>query len=363
MKNLKLQLLRITFPGFLFNKALNLLANNILAIAICFSPAIGSAKNLKPKEDQKTAVSGIAAQTSQENKTSAMKLGFPKGKIVLLLHIDDAGMCPEANTATQNYLGKGYLHSAAVMMPCPSAVAMIEWAKSHRSEDIGLHLTHTSEWSEYRWGPVTNAALIPGLVDPSGKLWHEVPDVAMHASPAEVEMEIRAQIEKSIAMGYRPSHIDTHMGTLYGTPGYVKAFLKVAEEYHIPANVIDLTYPEVAEKFKQMGYPVNDEVIKLVANYKMPRLDNFTSVGEGKSYEDKRANFFKLVESLKEGLTEIIFHPSVPTENMKSITGTWQQRGWEAELFSDPEVIHFFKDKGIIITNWKEIMNRFENKK
>ena len=363
MKNLRLQSHEKTYPGIIFGKTLNLMGILILAIVICLYPARASAKNPKSKEDQKTAASAIGAQTSQENKTSAVKLGFPKGKIVLLLHIDDAGMCPEANTATQNYLGKGYLHSAAVMMPCPSAGAMIEWAKSHRSEDIGLHLTLTSEWSNYRWGSVTDPSKVPGLIDPDGKLWHEVPDVAMHASDAEVETEIRAQIEKSIAMGYRPSHIDTHMGTLYGTPGYVKAFLKVAQEYNIPANVIDLTYPEVAEKFKQMGYPVNDEVIKLVADYKLPRLDNFTSIGEGKTYEEKRANFFKLVESLKEGLTEIIFHPSVPTENMKTITGTWQQRGWEAELFSDPEVIHYFKDKGIIITNWKEIMNRFENKK
>ena len=363
MKNLRPQFTGKTSPVNFFSNKLNSMIIIFIAIGISLSPANVSAKKPNLKEDQKPAVSADGVQTSQENKTSAVKLGFPKGKVVLLLHIDDAGMCPEANTATQNYLGKGYLHSAAVMMPCPNAVEMIEWAKSHRSEDIGLHLTLTSEWSKYRWGSVTDPSKVPGLIDPDGKLWHEVPDVAMHASNAEVETEIRAQIEKSIALGYRPSHIDTHMGTLYGTPGYVKAFLKVAEDYHIPANVIDLTYPEVAEKFKQMGYPVNDEVIKLVANYKMPRLDNFTSVGEGKTYDEKRANFFKLVESLKEGLTEIIFHPSVPTENMKTITGTWQQRGWEAELFSDPEVIHFFKDKGIIITNWKEIMNRFENKK
>ena len=99
----------------------------------------------------------------QEIKTSAEKLGFPQGKKVLLLHIDDAGMCPEANASTQNYLGKGFLHSAAVMMPCPSAGAMIEWAKSHRSEDIGLHLTLTSEWSEYRWGPVCDPLKDSGI--------------------------------------------------------------------------------------------------------------------------------------------------------------------------------------------------------
>ena len=299
----------------------------------------------------------------EKNKTSAEKLGFPSGKKVLLLHIDDAGMCPEANAATQNYLAKGYLHSAAVMMPCPNAEAMIEWARDHPAEDIGLHLTLTSEWSNYRWGPLSVPSKVPGLIDPDGKFWAEVPDVISHASAAEVETEIRAQIDKSIAMGYRPSHIDSHMGTLFESVDYIKVFIKVAQEYHIPANIINFSNPETAENFaKASGYPLPKEVISQVSEYKLPKLDNFTSVPQGKTYEAKRDNFFKMVESLKDGLTEIIFHPSMPGDNMKSITATWQQRAWEAELFSDPAVIQFLKDKGIIITNWKEIMNRFDNR-
>ena len=71
----------------------------------------------------------------------------------------------------------------------------------------------------------------------------------------------------------------------------------------------------------------------------------------------------KLVTALKPGLTEIIFHPSIMTDNLKSITGTWQQRGWEAQLFSDPEMKQFFANNNIEITNWTEIMKRFNAKK
>ena len=92
--------------------------------------------------------------------------------------------------------------------------------------------------------------------------------MVMHASAKEVETEIRDQIDKAIALGHGPTHIDTHMGTLYGSAEYVKVFLKVAEEYHIPANVIDLTVPEVAGKFKQQGYPINMDVIKNVEEYR-----------------------------------------------------------------------------------------------
>lgn len=298
-----------------------------------------------------------------EKQTNAEKLGFPKGKKVLLLHMDDAGMCDEANQAVQAYIQSGNVVSAAVMMPCPNAGDIVTWAKQNPKADIGVHLTLTSEWKNYRWPTVTPPAKVPGLIDPEGKMWHDVPDVVAHATPQEVETEIRAQIDKMLKMGYKPSHIDTHMGTLYGSAEFVKVFLKVAEEYNIPANAIDVSDPDVANFYRQAGYPITDEVIDIVARYNLPKLDNFGSVPNGKTYEEKRANFFQLVSSLKPGLTEIIFHPSVYTENLKSITGSWQQRVWEAQLFSDPVVLNFFKENEIVFTNWGDITKRFNRKK
>lgn len=291
-------------------------------------------------------------------QTWAEKLKFPKGKKIVMLHADDIGMCEEANTAAINYLKNDNIQSAAVMMPCLYAAEMIEWAKKNPKEDIGLHLTLTSEWKTYRWGPVS--AEVPTLLDPDKKLWRDVPGVVTHASATEVEKEIRAQIEKSIALGYRPDHIDTHMGTLYAHPEYIKAFFKVAQEYSIPANVIDVSDAAILEEFRKMGYPITDEVVKLFADYKLPKLDYFTSVPNGSTYEEKVKNFKNLVQSLKPGLTEIIFHPSVETDNLRTITGSWQQRVWEAKMFSDPDLNKFFETEGIVFTNWNEIMKRFK---
>lgn len=300
----------------------------------------------------------LTACSSEKKLTNAEKLGYPAGKKVILLHCDDAGMCNEANIAVQNYFKTGDIQSAAVMVPCPYAEELVEWAKTQDSPDIGIHLTLTSEWKDYRWGPVSDSANVPGLIDPEGKMWYDVPDVVTHASAEEIETEVRAQIDKVLSMGFTPTHIDTHMGTLYGTTEYLKVFLKIANEYNLPANAIDLSDPEIAELFKQAGYPINEEVVELLDSYTLPKLDNFSSVPEGKTYEDKRENFFKLLNSLNPGLTEIIFHPSVDTDNLKSITDSWQQRVWEAQLFSDPVVKQFFEDNDIIVTTWKEIMKR-----
>lgn len=310
----------------------------------------------QPKKQNK-----IAEEVKQEAKTWAEKLGYPAGKKVIMLHADDIGMCKEANIAAEAQLVSGHIQSAAVMMPCPNADEFILWAKANPKMDVGLHLTLTSEWKNYRWGPVTNDDEVKSLIDPDDKLWHEVPDVVAHASAEHVEKEIRSQIEKSIALGYRPDHIDTHMGTLFAHPNYIRAFFNVAQEYGIPANAIDISNPKVAGTFKAAGYPMNDEIIQIANDYKLPKLDFFTSAPKADTYEEKIENFKELIRSLDAGMTEIIFHPSVDTENLRSITGSWQQRVWEAKMFSDPDLIQFFKDEGIIFTNWKEIMKRFKN--
>jgi len=302
----------------------------------------------------------VHSSSSQTKTTWAERLGYPKGKKVIILHADDVGMCNEANMAALDYLKKDFIQSAAIMMPCLFSAEAIAWSKRHLDKDIGLHLTLTSEWETYRWGPVADPKTVPTLLDPEGKLWHEVPDVVAHASPAEVEQEIRMQIEKSITMGHRPSHIDTHMGTLYGHIDYMRAFIKVAEDYHIPANVIDVSDPAVLAGFRQKGYPITHEAIELFEGYTMPKLDNFTSVPAGATYEAKIESFKELIRNLKPGLTEIIFHPSVQTENLKMITHSWQQRVWEAQMFGDPALRRFFREQGIIFTNWIEIMKRYE---
>ncbi|HBC78698.1 MAG TPA: hypothetical protein DEO60_04355 [Bacteroidales bacterium] len=299
------------------------------------------------------------SEVTESKKTNAEKLGFPVGSKVILLHCDDAGMCEEANIAVRHYFETGDLLSTAVMVPCPNAMELVEWAKTQKSPDVGIHITLTSEWKTYRWGPVSEKSKVPGLIDPEGKMWHDVPEVVTHASAGEVETEVRAQIDKVIEAGFTPSHIDTHMGTMYASPEYLKVFLKIAEEYKIPANAIDLSDPAIAENFRKEGYPITTDVVELLNQFSLPKLDNFSSVPDGNTYDEKRANFFKLVNSLGPGLTEIIFHPSVETDNLKTITGSWQQRVWEAQLFSDPVVKSFFADNGIIITTYREVMNRF----
>jgi hypothetical protein len=103
-------------------------------------------------------------------------------------------------------------------------------------------------------------------------------------------------------------------------------------------------------------------MLKVIADYPLPKLDDFHSVARGKTYGEKRQKLLEQVRALPPGLHEIIFHPSVETDGLKRITNSWQDRVWEDRLMADPEVRQFWKDQGIVITDWKEVMTRFKPK-
>jgi predicted glycoside hydrolase/deacetylase ChbG (UPF0249 family) len=305
------------------------------------------------------------ADQNQEEVTKqpanwAERLGYPAGKKVVMLHADDAGMCEEANISTKKYFQDGHIQSASAMPPCPNFDEFIEWAKQNPQYDIGLHLTLLSEFDRYRWSSVLPVEQVPSLNDKDGKMWLINRDVVINATVEDIEKEVRAQIDKSIRMGYRPSHIDTHDGTLYAHPAYAKTFLKIAMEYGIPANVVDFADPQVMAYWKERGAPITDEYESIMDGYTLPKLDNMLSVDAADTYQEKIDAFKKLIRSLRPGLTEILsFHPAVESDNLKGITYAWQQRVWEAEMFADPDLIKFFEDEGLIFTNWTEIMKRF----
>jgi hypothetical protein len=155
----------------------------------------------------------------------------------------------------------------------------------------------------------------------------------------------------------KPSHIDTHMGTLYSRPDYTRAYLEVAVAEQVPAMVIEMT-PRTIAKFRAQGYPFSDEMLKLIADYPMPKLDDFHSVAPGATYEEKRQKFVDQVRALPPGLHEVIFHPSVESEGLKRITNSWQQRVWEDRLLADPVVRQFWREQGVVMTDWKEVFAR-----
>src|SRR6266481_1052966 len=150
-----------------------------------------------------------------ETKTLVERLGYPRDAKLLIVHADDLGMAHSINTASIKGLESGLVSSASIMIPCPWLPEIAAYARAHPEADLGLHLTLTSEWSLYRWGPVLGKDRVPSLLDSSGYLYHLEDEAASHMDAKEAEAEIRAQIARAKALGIQPTHLDSHMGTLY----------------------------------------------------------------------------------------------------------------------------------------------------
>jgi len=286
-------------------------------------------------------VSTLPAQT----KTIAERLGHPADSKLLIIHADDLAVAHSVDVATFDALDKGAVSSASVMVPTPWITEVAAYAKAHPNADIGLHLTLTSEWDTYRWGSVEAPDKVPSLLDSAGTFPKDEKVVAATAKPLEVEREIRAQIERALALGIRPTHLDSHMGSLFTTPELMATYVKVAREYHLPFLALrgdPRSPPQASLSDKDV---VLDAVI--IAGPEVPR--------------DKWKEFYlKAIADLKPGLTEMIVHLGRDDSELQAVTvnhepygSAWRQRDYE--VMTSPEFRKALHDNHVILVTWKEL--------
>ena len=150
----------------------------------------------------------------------------------VLIRCDDIGMCHAVNMAVSEVLDKGIPISASVMFACPWYQEGVEILKSHPEVAVGVHLTLNAEWNYYRWGPVAGKGTVPSLVDTAGHFFPSR-DLFFANKPeiAEIETELRAQIDRAVHSGIRIDYLDYHMGTAVETPELRALVERLAREY------------------------------------------------------------------------------------------------------------------------------------
>lgn len=288
----------------------------------------------------------------------ATRLGYPADTRVIILHAHDMGMCHEANTACAELLDGGAITSASAMAPCPWFAHAAEYAqKSETPRDVGLQLTLNAEWTQYRWGPVSGD-LSPSLADGDGFLWRRPLQVTVNASVADVEREIRWQLLTAERLGMRPTHLASHLGTLFSRPDLTAAYLKFAREHWIPAIVVELT-PEMAERFASQGYPIPDGLARTLAEYPLPKVEDLRIVPRTETYDEKVEATLALLAALPKGLSQVAFAPAVDSPALRAITPAWEQFVWDRELWDDNRIREALAAPDVVLTNWVEVMERF----
>jgi predicted glycoside hydrolase/deacetylase ChbG (UPF0249 family) len=286
----------------------------------------------------------LASTLSAQTRTIAERLGHPANAKLLILHADDLGVAHSVNAASFEALDRGAISSASVMVPTPWITEVAAYARAHPNTDLGLHLTLNSEWQTYRWGGIESKEKIPSLLDSAGTFPSDEKVVAARAKPAEVEREIRAQIERALALGIRPTHVDSHMGALFTTPELFATYVKVARDYRLPFLALD----------------VADAAFQAALTEKDILLDAVVIAGPEVPREQWKAFYLNAIANLKPGLTEMIVHLGRDDAELQAVMvnhepygSAWRQRDYD--VVTSPEFRKALQDHRVLVVTWKEL--------
>ena len=287
-----------------------------------------------------------------QKKTIQERLGYSKDTKLLIIHADDIGVSHAENMATIHAMEKGSVNSGSIMVPCPWFAEIAAYAKSHSQADFGLHLTLTSEWDHYKWGPVTDKSAVPGLITSYGYFNDNNESVYKNASLQEAEKELRNQIERAKQFGIDPTHFDTHMFCGVADPRFLSIVLKLGREYKVPV----LLNPESMKKWVNIdisGQLTDGDVV----------ADNLFMAFPPDFEKGMDSFYTQVFASLQPGLNVILLHASYDNEEARGVMGKHSEYGakWrqsDFEFFTSEKCKNLVAGKNIKLITWREIRDK-----
>lgn len=284
-------------------------------------------------------------------------------KRLLIINADDFGMCLSHNEATFELFKCGGITSASLMVPCGWAKHAVRWCQKNKEYSVGVHLTFTSEWGSYRWGPVSAGET---LRDSEGYFHHECEAFEAQCSIEDVSAEIRAQIAKAQSLGLRVSHLDTHMTALYGLGGnfdLMPRTFELCKEYQLPFRMYRFPHPDYVPEGLDQPVAMYERFVRSYANiadmYEVPILDYLIypecPQEAYADYDTFRKFTINRLVNIPEGISEAYIHPAIETKEIETITARWWNRVWEFKLFSDPQTRKILESEGIELINYDDL--------
>ena len=297
----------------------------------------------------KVATKFILGKTSYKPYEGlAEKLGFSKDDKLLIIHADDIGLSNSVNKASFKALKNGYVSSGSIMMPCDYISDVGQFAIENPSIDLGLHLTVTSEWRDYKWNGVLQPNKTPSLINKKGELFKNKKKFVLNADPLELKSELQAQVDLSKSIGIKPTHIDSHEGALFYDENLFKIYLEIGEENKLPVFVPKMV---AVHFYKNFPKPKNVVVI-----------ENFYMAQKGLEYDKWETFYLDILNNLNPGLSQLIVHLGYDDDEMKSISvdhpdfgSKW--RNLDYNIVSSDNFQEALKRNNIQLVSWKEIQS------
>ena len=300
----------------------------------------------------------------------AERLGYNKDAKLLIIHGDDIGVSHSVNIASFDGYKNNAINSGSAMIPSPWIKEVAAFHKENPNYDIGLHLTLTAEWKNYKWDGVSSSNEITSLLNTDFEFYDNTSDVNKNADPEEVRKELQAQIDFSRQIGLNPTHIDTHMGALAVNKKLWRVYIEVGHKnklvsmvtktralnlfddefpmphYIVPVNDIYMLYPGADRTFLEESF----------GEY----LASSVIVEDIYKYDDWYELYSNKIKSLKPGLNVFLLHLGYNNEELKAVTidhpeygSLWRQLDYD--VFNSKEIKQLLKKEDIKLVTWGEI--------
>lgn len=272
------------------------------------------------------------------------ELGFSANDRVVIVHADDIGMCEATVPAMAELLDFGLVSSCSVMVPCPWFPAAAEWIRRHPKVDAGVHITLTSEWTHYRWRPVSTLSPTSGLVDREGFLPRTTKQVERQAKPRAAFKEACAQVALARRLGIKPTHLDSHMFSLKSR--FLPIYLRLVRKMRLP-GLIDRQALESRRKRGERTLRVEEQGILV--------LDRIATLPNRGRPEDRVTILKSIFSALPPGLSCVLLHPAHDTAELRAITPNWRFRVADCRAFQSVTLKRYLQGLGIQIITYRTL--------
>jgi predicted glycoside hydrolase/deacetylase ChbG (UPF0249 family) len=297
------------------------------------------------------------------------RLGFRDDDRVVIIHADDVGMCQATLPAFVDLIDFGLVSCGAVMVPCPWFPQVASLCHQNPGVDLGVHLTLTSEWEGYRWGPISTRDPASGLMDEAGYFHPRSGEVYARAGVEAVRRELELQVDRTLAAGIDVTHIDTHMGAV-AHHKFIPVYIQLALQRGLPPMMFRLDeagWLELGIDQPEMG--MDSEMATFAATFVqqleaqgVPLVDNLTGLALDQP-ENRMALAKSAFDSLKPGLTHFIIHPAQDTPELRAITPDWRSRVGDYRLFMSGELRDYVRDSGIQVVGYRALRDLMRNER
>ena len=220
-------------------------------------------------------------------------------------HLDDLGASHGANRAFLDLAARDLVTCGSVMVPGPWFREIADAAAADPALDIGVHMTLTSEWDSCRWPPLSTVSRASGLIDGDGYFWRDVASLRRRMVVEAAEEELRAQVERTVAAGIRPTHLDAHMGAAM-LPELLGVHVRLAREYGLfPVLPRSIAWPPDLAAYQAAVAALDAAGLPVVDHCRGTLPVDAAGLVEG---------WRAVVDGLAPGVTHLALHATAPGE-------------------------------------------------